>query len=220
MIDFHNHILPGIDDGASDAAEATAMLNMLLDQGAETICFTPHFDAMSDNPDRFLERRTAAFNELMNNVTTEVTVRCGAEVAYFPGMGRSEEVKRLCLEGTDFILVEMPFTKWTESMAEDIRALSLDRELKPVLAHIERYEGCYDQALLEDMLGYGEVLLQMNAKCIINTKTRADALEKIKHGYISFIGTDAHSIEHRPPNLKEAYEILRAEGLENKLKEI
>ena len=43
MIDFHSHILPGIDDGSKDAATSLLMLNALKKQGADTVCATSHF---------------------------------------------------------------------------------------------------------------------------------------------------------------------------------
>lgn len=42
MIDLHNHILPGIDDGARSLDEACAMATALLEQGVTGVCCTPH----------------------------------------------------------------------------------------------------------------------------------------------------------------------------------
>ena len=37
MIDFHTHILPGMDDGATDAAESLEMLRLSYQQGVDTV---------------------------------------------------------------------------------------------------------------------------------------------------------------------------------------
>ena len=42
MIDFHTHILPGIDDGAKDVSVSAAMLEMEKEQGVNEIVLTPH----------------------------------------------------------------------------------------------------------------------------------------------------------------------------------
>ena len=42
MIDVHNHILPGVDDGASDMASALEMARILEDLGFDTVAASPH----------------------------------------------------------------------------------------------------------------------------------------------------------------------------------
>jgi protein-tyrosine phosphatase len=42
MIDYHCHLLPGIDDGASDLAESLAMARLLAGAGFREVCCTPH----------------------------------------------------------------------------------------------------------------------------------------------------------------------------------
>lgn len=43
MIDWHSHILPGIDDGSGSIEESLALLKMQREQGADTVIATPHF---------------------------------------------------------------------------------------------------------------------------------------------------------------------------------
>ena len=42
MIDIHSHILPGVDDGASNDNEALDILRMAVDGGVTTQVLTPH----------------------------------------------------------------------------------------------------------------------------------------------------------------------------------
>ena len=42
MIDLHTHILPGLDDGASDMNEAVEMCRMAESDGITTMVATPH----------------------------------------------------------------------------------------------------------------------------------------------------------------------------------
>ena len=60
MTDLHTHILPGMDDGAKDAAAAAAMLRMEAEQGVTGVALTPHFYRADETPERFLARRGAA----------------------------------------------------------------------------------------------------------------------------------------------------------------
>lgn len=49
-IDLHSHVLPGIDDGARDAAESAVLLRGLADLGFAEVCATPHQKAGSFLP--------------------------------------------------------------------------------------------------------------------------------------------------------------------------
>ena len=57
MIDFHTHILPGVDDGSRSIEESLAMLQAEADAGIERVVFTPHFYASQNSPKDFLRRR-------------------------------------------------------------------------------------------------------------------------------------------------------------------
>lgn len=45
IIDFHSHILPGIDDGARNLETSLAMLDMIKAYHADIMLATPHFYA-------------------------------------------------------------------------------------------------------------------------------------------------------------------------------
>ena len=60
MVDFHTHILPGIDDGSQDVDMTKDMLLEEQKQGVGLIAATPHFYAHRMSMEGFLERRTEA----------------------------------------------------------------------------------------------------------------------------------------------------------------
>ena len=53
MIDIHNHIIPGIDDGAVDMSMALQMLEIAQEQGITHLVCTPHMHAGRFNNDSF-----------------------------------------------------------------------------------------------------------------------------------------------------------------------
>ena len=57
MIDFHSHILPGIDDGSPDVETSLRMIAAQQRQGIDTVIATSHFYASQRTPSHFLERR-------------------------------------------------------------------------------------------------------------------------------------------------------------------
>ena len=112
MIDFHSHILPGIDDGSENVETSLQMIAALKEQGVDTICATSHFYATERTPQRFLFRREEAFEALKASLPADAPkILLGAEVLYFPGIAHMEELPELCLEGTNLLLLEMPFER-------------------------------------------------------------------------------------------------------------
>ena len=65
LIDFHSHILPGIDDGSRSTAQSLDMMKLELDQGIGRIVATPHFYADRISVDKFLSRRQQAYEKVM-----------------------------------------------------------------------------------------------------------------------------------------------------------
>ena len=143
LVDFHTHILPGIDDGSRDIDMTLRMLEAEMQQGVSHICATPHFYAHRRSIDFFLERRNKALakvNDVLADHPELQRITPGAEVYYFAGMGRAEGLQELCLEGTDLLLLEMPFDQWNRDMLRDVDDIIHRRQLRVVLAHVERYE--------------------------------------------------------------------------------
>ena len=87
--DFHSHILPCVDDGSHSVEESLQMLRMEAEQGVTHVVLTPHFYAKHDSPERFLQRRAAAWETLQAAMAGEEglpQITLCAEVYYFPGI--------------------------------------------------------------------------------------------------------------------------------------
>ena len=124
MIDFHSHILPGIDDGSQTVNETVEMLRMEKQQGCVKVIATPHFYADYDSAGRFLDKRAEALHKVQALREQEdwmPEIQAGAEVYFFSGIGRADILPRLCVEGTSLLLLEMPFAQWTRDMAREVQ---------------------------------------------------------------------------------------------------
>ena len=216
MIDFHSHILPGIDDGSRDVATSLLMLNALKKQGADTVCATSHFYATQRSVDRFLFRRQEAWDRLQEVLPQDAPrILLGAEVLYFPGISRMDELPSLCLEGTKLLLLEMPFEPWTGYMTREVSDLARRGDVQLLLAHIERYFFYQPIAVWDEFLDLG-ILMQSNAEFFLPFKTRRKAMRLLEDGYIHLLGSDAHNMSSRAPNLDKARaRIAKSLGEEN-----
>ena len=205
MVDIHSHILPQLDDGSSSLEETLQLMGMLKEQGVETIVATPHFYAHMDNLDAFLACRQEAYNQIPQGEDLPPVI-LGAEVAYFNGMSQVQEITKLQLGDTGLLLVEMPFSPWSERIVQDVCALTAQTGLVPVLAHVNRYRsqlGRYGKRLLEQ-----GVLFQCNADAFTEFWSRRWALKQISQGKIHFLGSDCHNLTNRPPLLDFAKQTI------------
>ena len=217
MIDFHSHILPGIDDGSRNVKMSLGMIEALGRQGVDTICATSHFYVTQRTPEHFLERRQEAY-ELLEPVLNDDAPRIllGAEVLYFPGISRLDSLPKLCLEGTDVLLLEMPFTEWQEYWVREVQDLALGGEFTILMAHIERYYARKPRQVWDRLLEL-DVLMQANADyflqqdSIFRFRNRNSAVKLLREGRIHLLGTDTHNLTSRPPRMKEARDVIREE---------
>lgn len=208
LLDFHSHVLPGIDDGSHSVEESLRMLEMLKSQGISTVVATPHFDADTTSLDGFLSHRERAFRELSGSVAEDMpTIKIGAEVLYYPGISRLERLGDLCIEETRLLLLEMPMGKWDKYVVDELVSLSSSRRIIPVVAHVERCLPYQERRFLEEMSS-SDVLFQINASFVINISTRRKALRLLKNGLVQLLGSDCHGAETRPPEIGEAYRII------------
>ena len=208
MTDFHMHVLPEMDDGSRSVEMSLGMLERSASYGVETIAATSHFYAWENSPRKFLARRAEAYSQLMEAAAGREDlprVLLGSEVCFFDGVSGMDELEALCLEGTRLLLLEMPFVRWTERMLREVETIQRGG-LIPVAAHIERYLDFQPKTIINEFFGLG-VLLQCNASFFLDRRARR-ALKMFRKGQIKFLGSDAHNLETRPPNLGEAVEFL------------
>ena len=208
MIDIHSHILPGIDDGSKSLEMTLEMLQKSARQGVTTIFATPHFYATRNNPEKFYQDRREAYRLLSQLPEGLPKVLLGAEVTYFEGMSHSRELVDMRLGDSDLLLVEMPTSPWTERMIDEVVDISGGLGLRPVLAHIDRYMNRkqllpYLAYLLEE-----GVLLQASAEAFGHFTQRGLLLKLVKNGLLDFLGSDAHNLESRAPNMEIAAQVI------------
>ena len=209
MIDWHCHVLPAMDDGSRDLEESIEMLDALKRQGIELAIATPHFYANEESVDTFLSRRNASRDLLASRTSSnDVRVLCGAEVRYYPGIGRMEGLERLAIEGTNLLLLEMPMAKWTDFTVRELAELASTRGLKIVMAHIERYLSLQDKKMIAQLCEAG-ILMQSNASFFDRMGTRQKAIKLLSSGYIHFVGSDCHNMAMRPPKIDLAYDYIQ-----------
>ena len=216
MIDFHAHILPGIDDGSRNKEMSLAMLAHAKAQGINTIVATPHFYADTMKAEEFIKDRQVAYEEIFDMAKQmDITIRLGAEVCYFRSLHESANLKDFTIQGTNYLLLEMPFDQWTKREVATITGL-INQGVTPILAHIERFWPYQkDKAPLEEIMRL-DVIYQYNASPLLKFG-KGKILKSIKKNDNVLLGTDCHNTSTRPVNLKAARDVIAKKLGEDKL---
>ncbi len=206
MIDFHSHILPQMDDGSKSVEESLAMLNELSRQGIKTVVATPHFYANDETVQSFIERRLNSYKSIEASLTPDMPrVLLGAEVKYYEGISRMENLRELCVGDTELLLLEMPMRRWTEYVLRELVDISCSGNVTLVLAHIERYIKLQSDKAIGQLLSNG-ILLQINASFVCDFFTKRQAMNLLKNRAVHLIGSDCHNMSDRAPDIGRAYE--------------
>lgn len=219
LIDFHTHILPEMDDGASSVEEAVDMINELQSQGVSTIVSTSHYYMQDESVDSFVKRRGIAYNKLVtyanqNNIKLP-NIILGAEVLFSPILC-DIDCKPLCIGNTPYILLEMPYTKFSSSHFKALENFLNVSGLQCILAHVERYYHFNDDKAVEKLVSH-DVLCQINAGSVIDKKLRKKTLKLIKNDCAHILGSDTHNMSSRKPNISDAMKILDKKKLGTEL---
>lgn len=213
MIDFHTHILPKMDDGSRGTEESLRMLREESSQGVSAVVLTSHYYAEKETPEKFLQRREASRRRLFEVIGESEgadslpELFLGAEVKVFSGISSLELLPELTIQGTRYILLEMPFEPWPESVFRELNAIKA-RGLLPVIAHVERYLSLQKKTDNIERLMDSDVLIQSNAEFFLQGFKSRKAFQMLKEDKIHLLGSDSHNLTSRPPNLGAALSLI------------
>lgn len=219
IIDFHSHILPGVDDGSTDLEMSDAMLDMAYLQGVAVQVLTPHFYASRMNPEDFFMRRDYAYEKIQPVAKkNKVWTKLGAEVAYFRNMHEADILDKLTINGTRVLMVEMPFDQWTGKEVDTVNGI-LRRGFILVLAHVDRYISLQkDNEAMEEILDK-QVISQINCEALDSFFEKRKVIKTI--GSRAFLlGTDAHNLKNRAPNIAVGREVIKEKMGEDVLRNV
>ena len=226
MTDLHTHILPGMDDGAKTPEESLQMLRMERDQGVDTVVLTPHFYRDRERPEQFLARRRASAEALRDalmalpeeEIRTMPRLILGAEVAWVPNLPDMPELYRMCMGRSKCLLLELPFSAWSDPLFRQLRELMDRTGITPVIAHVERYLSYQKPERVRELLDL-DVLVQVSAAPLLHPLRRGKVLGLLRERHAQFVASARHDTVSRPPDLGPAAEVLARKLGEKQWKE-
>jgi len=214
MIDLHNHLLPGIDDGAKQLEETLEFLRIARRDGITTVTATPHMKpGLYDNTRETIRQAIARVQEAARgDEAGEVTLLPGAEVYFTADVtdrARRGELMTVA-DGGRYLLLELPYQQLPMRVDETIFHLRL-AGLTPIMAHPERvayYLEDFDRVEASVRLG---ALTQVTGASItgkFGSKARDFALRMLERDLVHIVASDSHDVRYRPPTLSDARAVI------------
>ncbi len=219
MIDLHCHLLPNIDDGASNMKESLALARIASADGIKKSIVTPHIQPRRfDNDVNSIRAAFISFQQALQENNISLQVGMAAEVRICPEimlMITNNQIPFLgSLDGYNILLLEMPYNHIPLGSDKMVRWL-MNRKIRPIIAHPERNAEIV--ANIEKIYPFIELgcLLQITAGSLLGRFGHPQQLcaqQMLENELVDVIATDAHNQQYRPPNLelgrKAAAEII------------
>ena len=200
-LDFHSHILPGIDDGATDIDNAVELVSAMKGWGFEKITCTPHINALYPNTPSDIERAYDSLLMAIEDRHIYIQLAMSAEYRLEPETWPQVLEKNWIMPIEDrYILTELPISD-PESMRE-IKPIEEFRKLRsmgltPILPHPERYFYLSHDELLR-FVDEG-VVIQCNYGSLAGLygqESRNIARSLVEEGVVTLYGTDMHNLKY------------------------
>ena len=228
MIDLHNHILPGLDDGAEVLEESIEMCRISFRDGIRTIVATPHIlPGIYENNRPTILAKVQELNEAIkkfgvrssgfgvknldpitqypNDSITELEILPGADIHFsFDLLQRYENGEIVAVNDLGrYLMVEFEF-QGIPYKAEEALFQLLTKGIVPIISHPERnFEIGHNPKRYYEMIRMG-CLGQVTAMSLtgeFGPEIKQIAEKLVKKRLIHIIASDAHSAGRRPPIL-------------------
>ena len=210
--DLHSHILPGVDDGPKTLEDSVNLVKQAISDGTSNVIATPHFYAMQHELDNriqnVIKQKELLEQRLFSEGVSFEKMLLGFEVRFFKGISKCDSLRKLSLNYSKVLLIELGFDNISADVLNELNEL-VYQGYTVILAHVERYYKAHGFSLLKRQLKDKVFLTQVNASSLKDGHFKRGTNKLFKENIVDFIASDMHSVEHRPSELTDAFGIIR-----------
>lgn len=200
-LDFHSHILPGIDDGATDLDNAVQLASAMKEWGFERVTCTPHITNKFRNTPETIRPVFDMLQEALYVHDVHLDLRMSAEYRLVPQTWPEVLQKGWLMPIEDrFVLMELPIFDPTDigniNPVEEFRKV-VSIGLTPLLPHPERYFYLSHSDIMEFLEAGAKIQCNYGSLAgLYGEKAQQNALRLIDEGLVSYWGTDMHNLQY------------------------
>ena len=209
MVDIHSHILPEVDDGSPSWEMSVHMCQMAAQDGIEHMVATPHANEQFSYDRDWLRGVLDELRQRTGN-RPRLSLGCDFHFSFENLESLSKTPHRYTIEDTPYLLVEFSDFSVPPSVNHELEDL-LTRGLVPIITHPERnplLQRKPERVLQWTQLGCA---VQVTASAITGAwgeKAKKVARWLLDRGAVHIVATDCHSVDHRPPILSAARDLV------------
>ena len=199
FVDIHNHILPGIDDGAKNVDESLELIKGFGEFGVTDFICTPHImeNYYPNTPETINTSLAILQNWLKINNFENVKIRAAAEHMIDSGFEKKIADNHVMPLDKKYLLIEMSYLQPSINFDASLKLIN-ERGYFPILAHPERYVFLHNK--IEKYIGYKKmgVLFQLNILSLSDyygKEVQKTAIGLIDDGLVDFLSSDVHNKE-------------------------
>lgn len=200
FIDIHNHILPGIDDGAKNTEESLQLIKGFREFGVKDFICTPHImHNYYDNTPKTIKQSFKKLKKtLREKAMTNVNIKFAAEHMIDDNFEHILEEDKIMPLNSNHLLIEMSYLQPSINFETSVGKIQ-NRQYFPVFAHPERYHYLnidYGKYSYYKSLGIKFQLNMLSLSNYYGKEIHKTAIKLLNEGLYDFIGSDVHSQKH------------------------
>lgn len=214
LVDFHNHVLPGIDDGSKSMEDSMTMLRNFEALGLKKVIASPHSmaDGYINSNEKILQLREEVRLEIKKN---NINLEFDAAAEYYMDELFMEKLERkdLLTIGNNYVLMELSYLSKPNNTGEVIYKMQISG-YRLILAHPERYPYYYEDSFAnyKNFKDRG-VFFQINLGSLVGkygAQAKYTAEKMIDENMVEFVSSDLHTV----PQFQMLRDCLKSKHLE------
>ncbi|WP_318308127.1 tyrosine-protein phosphatase [Flagellimonas crocea] len=199
LVDIHNHILPGIDDGAKTVEESIALIEAFSAFGVTNFICSPHImHNHYDNTPRTIHKAYVELSEALKKKGLS-TINLGYSAEHMI----DDNFENILADGKvvplkkEYLLVEMSYLQPSFNFELSIDKIARHKYF-PILAHPERYVYYHGKYGKYHKMKNSGILFQLNLLSLTSEsygpEVQKIAEKMLKDDLIDYVGTDVHNM--------------------------